>query len=248
MRYVIKTIDAFRDEDIRDLHEILCSSVENYPLDVFMQDFRRKTCAILYIHEDKCVGFSGQTLVKYDATTCIMYTGMTVIRPEFWGNSALYKSYAQVFRSVLAALEGKTLYHVFYALSYQSYGFAPFLYQRFYPCWDVDRHDEKAGAIGLWMAEQVFGGDVNRERGVITPTQGAEFLTRDVTDLLEEKGSRDYIDFFHARNPGFRQGHLMVCAARLGEDNLNPMAKRIYDRHAPDEALVDHLRGVTSTA
>jgi hypothetical protein len=53
-------------------------------------------------------------------------------------------------------------------------------------------------------------------------------LAAEWAQISEREASREDVQFFLSRNPGYAQGEELACLCELGPANLRPLARRIF--------------------
>lgn len=197
--------------------------------DVFFDDLSNKNSAILLHDADGILrGFTSAKLfdlpVKEDRYK-ILFSGDTIIHPDFWGTLELPRIWGKFMLETLAEMKTEKLYWFLISSGYKTYRFLPAYFHNFYP-----RHDQPTPeAMQLILdaaAEELFGSRYDADKGIIkmefpTPLKGG------VSDPTEERLRNPHISFFLRKNPGYVDGDELACLTQLTTENIKPFVKRL---------------------
>jgi len=196
---------------------------------IFQRDLDGKDWVILVRDaEEQIQGFS--TLALYQTTTAgrphsVVYSGDTIIRPEFWGTPELPRTW---IKTVLKASDGmvQPLYWLLISAGYKTYRFLPICFKQFYPCCTCPTPPE-VQAILDQLAIQRFGSDYSAETGVTRFRVGATPLRAGIAEVTAERLKDPHVAFFVERNPGYAQGDELVCLALVHPSNFTAAGRRL---------------------
>lgn len=195
----------------------------------FERDLREKNWVILLRDEGEVLrGFS--TLLIYTTVWAgqplsVVYSGDTIIQPEFWGTPELPRSWIKTVLRLTASLP-QPLYWLLISSGYKTYRFLPVFYKNFYPRYDQPTPPETQ-ALLEHVARERFGTEYDAAQGVVRFTSGATPLREGVADLSAERLSDPHIAFFATQNPGHAQGDELVCLTCIHPDNFTAAGRRM---------------------
>jgi hypothetical protein len=89
-------------------------------------------------------------------------------------------------------------------------------------------HDGDLAALADHLARRHWPGDYQPASGLVefVPSRGQ--LKQDLADPRPDELLRPGVAYFLQRNPGFRQGHELVCVCDVEEANMKPMTLRLF--------------------
>lgn len=196
----------------------------------FARDLANKDWVIILREAETSTlqGFS--TLALYETVAggqrvSVVYSGDTIIRPAFWGTPELPRTW---IKTVLRLSAGMTqpLYWLLISSGYKTYRFLTIFYKDYYPRFESPT-PRATQALLDELAEQRFGEEYCRERGIVRFREGATPLRDGVADVNAERLRDPHIAFFVNRNPGFVHGDELVCLARVHPDNFTAAGRRM---------------------
>jgi glyoxylase-like metal-dependent hydrolase (beta-lactamase superfamily II) len=160
-----------------------------------------------------------------DETIKILFSGDTIIHPDFWGTLELPKIWGRFMLETLEEIGPQPLYWFLISSGFRTYRFLPAYFHEFYP-----RHDKatptKMQEILDSAATRLFGNRYNPAEGIIRlehPTP----LRKGLSASGEERKGNPHIDFFLKSNPGCVEGDELACITQLTLENIKPFVKRL---------------------
>lgn len=215
------------DEALRDrMFALMLTCYEGMDRVRFEEDLAGKDEIILLYNETASLqGFSTQVELEVavgDRTVRGVFSGDTVIAPESWGSGELFRRFAQTYCTRAVAYReqsGEELYWFLISKGQRTYRILPTFYKRFYP----RRQEETPAELQAIMhafGEQYFGLDYDASSGVIRYSQPKDKLLPGVAEPDPTHMKQPDVRFFVERNPGWSEGHDLVCLTSLHPDNL----------------------------
>ncbi|MGW8267665.1 MAG: hypothetical protein ACWGSQ_14970 [Longimicrobiales bacterium] len=197
--------------------------------DAFLRDLGRKQFVIqLLDEEDRLQGFSTITSFRTSfrgRDVGVVYSGDTIIHPEFWGSSVLPKAWLQVVVEMAPALP-RPLYWLLLSSGYKTYRMLPVFFREFHPRFDKDTPEAALGLMGH-LAHLIAGAQFDPRKGIIRFACGATPLRPGVAEPDEQHLRDPHTAYFLKRNPGHRWGDELVCLAEVADGNLSGGGRRI---------------------
>ncbi|HEY3409818.1 MAG TPA: hypothetical protein VGK53_16745 [Propionicimonas sp.] len=189
-------------------------------------------CIVLRSHDSTLAGFSTQRFltVLVDAGRAApllgrtasgtvpvdgVFSGDTVIHPDHWGSPALFQAFARRY----IVDDGPPRWWFVICKGHRTYRIMPTFFNTFWP----NRHGQTpdgATAIMESYAESLYPGDL--VEGVLAYHSPKDRLRPGVAGISERELRVPDIAFFAAANPGWVEGHDLVCLCELTPDNLRP--------------------------
>jgi hypothetical protein len=205
--------------------------------EVFRRDLAAKDEAILVFCGDELVGFTTLRVfgdVWQDRPIRVVYSGDTIVDPAHWGQSELASAWISRVGEIARAAPAVPLYWFLLVKGHRTFKYLPVFSKSFYPHWQFDRSDLKPLADQL--AGRMFPGDYNSATGVVEFAESRGHLKAAIAQPDAGDLHRAATQFFLARNPGYRQGHELVCVCELALENMKPLTARLFQRSARQTA------------
>ena len=156
----------------------------------------------------------------------VVFSGDTGIDPQFWGGQALVRAWAQFMGEVLARDPGRRLYWFLISKGYRTYLYLPLFFHAFYPRAGVATPAfERQLIVRLGTAK--YPGDFDPRTGVIAFAESHGQLVPRLADTPRHRREHPHVRFFLETNPGYADGHELVCVAEISPDNMKGLARRM---------------------
>lgn len=199
---------------------------------VFFHDLDQKNRVILlFAPENQLKGFTSARIFDLGVdgeTVKVLFSGDTIIHPDYWGTLELPRIWGHFMLETLAEIGTTPLYWFLISSGYRTYRFLPAYFHEFFPRFDKATPAEMQQILDA-AAKTLFAERYDNQSGLIKlehPTP----LRQSVADSGEEKRGNPHIDFFLSRNPGCVEGEELACITRLTLDNIKPFVKRLLKR------------------
>ncbi len=195
----------------------------------FFSDLSRKTTVILL--EDSNGALRGFTSVAlYDLNidnqvARILFSGDTIIHPDFWGSLELPRVWGHFMYETLQSCGSIPLYWFLISSGFRTYRFLPAYFSEFFPRFDRPTPAEVQAVLDV-AAVSLFGDTYDQKAGIVrlkSPTP----LRAGVSEPSEERLQNPHIAFFLQKNPGHDAGDELACLTRLQWENFKPFVKRL---------------------
>jgi len=227
----IRDIHALSAHERQSMASLYLSHYDSAGERQFQQDLESKTQALLVYWKSRLVGFT--TLHVYDRkwsghTIRVVYSGDTVMHREHWGQQALAFTWIAHMGELKRAVPEMPLYWFLIVKGHRTFRYLPAFSKSFFPHWSASREDLKPLADQL--AREKFGNDYNPRTGVVDFAMSRGQLKPDIPYPKGGELRHEAVRYFLHRNPNYLMGHELVCVCELREDNLKPLARRIFSR------------------
>jgi len=216
-------------QDVREAMFMLMNEFYHADKATFLSDLEEKSRVILL--KDKAGQIKGFTSARiFDLTVAnetikILFSGDTIIHPDFWGTLELPRIWGRFMLDTLEEIGPQSLYWLLISSGFRTYRFLPAYFHEFYP-----RHDKATPAkmqkILDDAASWLFGERYDSRVGIIRlehPTPLRECLSA----AGEERRGNPHVDFFLKCNPGCVEGDELACITKLSLENIKPFVKRL---------------------
>lgn len=156
----------------------------------------------------------------------VLFSGDTLIDPAAWGEQGLTRSFARLAGALQARSPQTPLYWLLISKGHRTYRYLSVFARRWFPHPDGD--DPQLAELAAQLASERFGDAFDARRGVIAHEQSLGHLKPDLAEVPARIAARADGAFFLQRNPGYRQGHELVCLTELRPDNLRAVVRQAF--------------------
>lgn len=190
--------------------------------DSFARDLADKDeCIMVRTAAGELVGFATQKLLRLqvqDRPVEGLFSGDAVIHPDHWGSPVIFQAFAR--RYIVADRER---WWFLVSKGHRTYRMMTIFFTTFHP--DRSRPTPPwEQAVMDAYARRLFGDDHDAERGVLAYRTPKDRLRPEHIRREQTARHPDAI-FFEQANPGYVDGHDLVCLTRLHPDNLRPQLR-----------------------
>ena len=216
--------------DIESMFRIFSENFNGATRENFERDLGTKNWVIILRDSQtrEIEGFS--TLALYETVfdnqpLSVVYSGDTIIRPEYWGTPELPSMWIKTVLEKSANMV-QPLYWLLISSGYKTYRFLTVFYREFYPRYDAPTPPQLQSLMEH-LATHRFGSDYYCEEGVVRFGDGATPLREGVAEVTDQRLHDPHVVFYLERNPGYVNGDELVCITRIHPDNFTPAGRRM---------------------
>jgi hypothetical protein len=217
------------DEGIKNTMFALMQQFYFVERPAFFNDLANKSSVVLL--EDSTALLRGFTSVALfdlmidNQPLKILFSGDTIIHPDFWGSLELPRVWGKFMYETLQSCGKTPLYWFLISSGYKTYRFLPAYFNEFFPRHDCETPAQMQRIVDA-AATKLFNSSYDAGRGIIRlehPTP----LRAGISDPAKERQANSHIAFFLEKNPGYDAGDELACIARLQLDNFKPYVRRL---------------------
>ena len=219
--------DALRSEMAR----LYLANYDGSDEGLFFADLAKKHEVLLVREGEQLVGFTTMRFFERDwhaQRIRVVYSGDTVVDRAHWGQQALAFDWISRMGALKRERPELPFYWLLLVKGHRTFRYLPLFGKSFYPHWNVDRSDLKPLADEL--ASEMFPDDYNPATGVVEFRQSRGHLKADIAVPSPTELDKEDINFFLQRNPGFRNGHELVCLCEVETHNMKPLTLRLFGK------------------
>ena len=160
-------------------------------------------------------------------TVEIVFSGDTVIHPDYWGQKTLQLHFARFLLQRKLRHPGRPLLWLLLSAGYKTYLLVVNHFPRTLPRHDWQSPPERQSFLRE-LCTRWFGEQYDAERGTVC-FSGAHYRVRDgVSPIDREAAAHPHIAFFARHNPRHVEGEELVCLAEVrGRDVCWTMAESL---------------------
>jgi hypothetical protein len=173
------------------------------------------------------VGFSTQMLmdIEVEGTPVrALFSGDTVIHPDYWGSQELVRAWCRLAGSVKAQSMSHPLYWFLVSKGHRTYLYLPYFFERFYPRYDRVMPPFVKRLIRILGAAK-YPREFNPESGLVEHPADHDRLKSDL-DGTARHLNNPHVRFFTRMNPNYKNGSELLCVAEISPENMRSIAKR----------------------
>jgi len=199
----------------------------------FNRDLADKDEALLVYADTQLVGFT--TFKVYDQKwngqyIRVLYSGDTIVDKEHWGQQALAFAWIGRMGEIKRQHPDVPFYWFLLVKGHRTFRYMPVFGKSFFPHWSENRDDLKP--LADMLASEKFGLNYNISTGVVEFPFSLGHLKPEIADPAPEDMTKESVQFFLKHNPGYKQGHELVCICEMEEHNMKPLTKRLFRKTA----------------
>jgi len=213
--------------DIRSMYDLYSRYYDACDMDSFEKDMKEKDYVILLTNPCGDIqGFSTLMVLDFvyeEQTMRAIYSGDTIIHHQHWGSQVLLKAWSRIAGSIKREKPDVRLFWFLIVKGYRTYRYLPVFTKNFYPSWRYETpvHIER---IMNYLASFKFGNAYDSETGIIRFEESHGHLKGQWADVPERVSGHKDVAYFLHKNPGYVNGHELVCFTELDEANLKSFA------------------------
>lgn len=223
------TVLQLKTEWIELMYSLYARYYDGTSWELFQQDLSNKDYTILLWDEQhKIQGFSTLSVLKFEFAgqpQQAIFSGDTIISHLYWGEQTLPLAWCRLAGKIKASALEQPLYWFLIVKGYRTYRYLPVFTKRFYPTWEYPT-PAKEQAIMDYLAQLRFGKYYDFQSGLVRFPTSQGHLRSQWAEIKDEFRLKPDICYFLERNPGYYQGHELVCLTELSEENMRSHARR----------------------
>jgi hypothetical protein len=224
-----KKVAACSEWDKETFYQLLCHEFIGVSWDDFMRDFREKDAVMILRKEHsegEIVGWSTLmvlTLAVPGRKVRCIFSGDTAVLPEYRNSTGLGVELSRYFMQVYELFPQDNVYYILISKGWRTYKILPFFFKDFSPRYDRPTSaDDKAVMDAFGQKKYPY--HYHSATGVVTFSP--QRVRPESIDAVPAKLD-EHTRFFLRSNPGYLEGHELVCIARISPDNFTDGLKRV---------------------
>ena len=153
------------------------------------------------------------------------FSGDTIIRQEYWGETALPRLWAQHVFGLAEYICQARAYWFLISSGYKTYRFLPVFFKEFFPTYQCPTPPPIKRVLDA-LGQLKFPGEYDAGSGLIRFVKSSP-LRPDVARITDRRLKDPHVAFFAAANPGHGQGDQLACLVELTAANLTAAGRRM---------------------
>jgi hypothetical protein len=224
------SVDA---DAVAEMFELYSQYYDGTSHELFEHDLRDKDrVLILKTEAGTLAGFSTLALLDLElpgGTTRAIFSGDTIIGREYWGTQILAFTWIRLAGQIKAEAPERPLFWFLIVKGHRTYRYLSAFSIDFFPRWNAPT-PPWAKSVMDGLARHRFGDSYDARRGIVSFPQSRGHLNSEWAAVEPDERSREDVAFFLAKNPCYADGDELVCLTELSLQNLQPLARRIFQR------------------
>ncbi|MDE1465591.1 hypothetical protein [Spartinivicinus poritis] len=211
-------IEEINDSHVREMWEIFRRFYDEVNFNKFFSDLKNKQGVIVALdHNEKIRGFSTYKFFNIsfeNATTSVIFTGDTILEPQFWGQSALKVGYTKLVMYQKLKKPSQDLYWFLISKGYKTYLAMTRNFPNCWPKYNVKTPPKIAQLLNE-SAIMLYPSNWRKEKGLLEFKISEGQLKSHVARIeLSDELDPD-IKFFMKKNPNHINGDELCCLAKI---------------------------------
>ena len=157
----------------------------------------------------------------------VLYSGDTVVEHHYWGQQTLSFAWIRLTGAIKAQAPSVPLYWFLIVKGHRTYRYLRAFYRRFYPTHECETPRREKALMDM-LAGQRFGDAYHPAEGLVRFPSSHGHLLPPWSGVPEKDRQKPDVVFFLERNPGYREGHELVCLAEIAQENQKPLVQRLF--------------------
>jgi len=211
------------------MFELMAANYSEMERTIFYRDLGNKQMAGLILDEEEVIqGFTTFAINPKDSgadSYNILFSGDTIISPDYWGSLAMVKGWCTTVGEIIATDRTKAWYWYLMSKGHRTYMYLPLFFHSYFPAPNHTTHDAKLKQIIDRVSTILYPDNWRPEEGVIKFDSEAGALAPELAQGTYTRKDNAHVAFFLECNPGFFRGDELVCMANLHPDNFKRSAR-----------------------
>ncbi len=157
----------------------------------------------------------------------VLFSGDTIIAPQYWGTQVMRDGWCKSVGSIIAADTSKPWYWYLLSKGHRTYMFLPLFFKEYFPSIEAADSEEHLKKIASEVSKRLYGNCWKEDEGVIRFEESHGELKQELIQASYQKKGSKFVQFFLKKNPAFYKGEELVCIAPLNPDNILRSAKEL---------------------
>lgn len=224
-----KKVAACSEFEQETFYRLLCHEFIGVSWDDFTRDFREKDAVMILRKEHSAgeiVGWSTLmvlTLAVPGREVKGIFSGDTAVLPEYRNSTGLGVELSRYFMQVYEQFLRHEVYYILISKGWRTYKILPFFFKDFSPRYDKQTSAGDKAVMDAF-GQKKYPQHYQSASGVVTFSP--QRVRPESIDAVPAKMDA-HTRFFLSSNPGYLEGHELVCIARIAPDNFTNGLKRV---------------------
>jgi hypothetical protein len=231
LHYQLTPTNALSPNIQARMFELMCHNYDFITKDNFVLDLNQKQYVGLLFDTAQIV--QGFTTFAINPKNCgsseynILFSGDTIISPEYWGSLELIRGFCQSVGQFMATDMQKKWYWYLLSKGHRTYMYMPLFFEAYHPSVSPSASDAVLAEIADAVSQRLYPQYWQKEFGTLKFETKIGQLTPELASATFQKAKKQHVAFFLKQNPKFYEGEELVCITQLHPDNMKGIAKEI---------------------
>lgn len=230
LKYTLVPRHSLRPRQVNRMYGLMTESYDSVERERFLDDLAAKQFVGLLLDTTGAVqGFSTFAMNPGGgggSTYNIVFSGDTIISPEYWGTQELVRGWCTTVGSLLAREPRKKLYWLLISKGHRTYMYLPLFFSQYYPALEESRGPTRLRELADRCARTAFGRYWSPQEGILRFPRSRGQLKPELAAGTRSRSRNRHVDFYLSRNPRFDRGDELVCLAEITPDNMRGLARK----------------------
>lgn len=232
-----KKVAACSEYEKETFYQLLCHEFIGASWHDFTRDFREKDAVMILRKEHSAgeiVGWSTLmvlTLAVPGQEVKGIFSGDTAVLPEYRNSTGLGVELSRYFMQVYEQFPRHDVNYILISKGWRTYKILPFFFKEFAPRYDRPTSANDKAVMDAF-GQKKYPQHYQPASGVVTFSP--QRVRPESIDAIPAKMDA-HTRFFLSSNPGYLEGHELVCIARIAPDNFTNGLKRVLRAGGTDE-------------
>ena len=224
-----KKVAACSEYEKETFYQLLCQGFLGVSWNDFTRDFQEKD-AVMILRKEHCEG----EIVGWSTLMVLplavpgkevkgIFSGDTVVLPEYRNSTGLGVELSRYFMQVYEQFPLHNVYYILISKGWRTYKILPFFFKEFSPRYDRSTSAEDKAVMDAF-GQKKYPYHYQSASGVVTFSP--QRVRPESIDAMPAKMDA-HTRFFLNSNPGYLEGHELVCIARIAPDNFTNGLRRL---------------------
>jgi hypothetical protein len=220
------------------LYRLFASYYDNVTLTRFEADLFEKDFVVVLrdAENGEPRGFSTQQVLRMQVDgqpVRALFSGDTIIDPEYWGEQELVRGWCRVVGQLLADEDKSPLYWLLISKGFRTYLYLPVFYHEFWPRYDQATPPQMQCVMDAF-ANRKWPEYYQASSSLLQFPRSLGHLKSEIADVPSARAGDPHVQFFLERNPTYREGTELVCLAPISLENTKSIGRRLIQQAVRD--------------
>jgi len=224
-----RKVAACSEQEKETFYRLLCHEFIGVSWDDFMRDFQEKDAVMILRKEHSAgeiVGWSTLMVLTLEVAgkeVKGVFSGDTAVLPEYRNSTGLGVELSRYFMHAYQQFPQRNVYYILISKGWRTYKILPFFFKEYSPRYDTPTSAGDKAVMDAFGRKK-YPHHYQSATGVVTFSP--QRVRPKSIDAVPAKMDA-HTQFFLRSNPGYLDGHELVCIARIAPDNFTNGLKRV---------------------
>ena len=246
-----ENISSIDESTTLSMYQLFETYYENTSFEKFVNDFREKD-RVIVLRDKKTREIKGFSTLKElevqvaDKTVMGLFSGDTIIDPEYWGQTALTMEFFK--NIILFKLRNlfKPVYWFLISKGHKTYLLLAHNFKNYFPRYDLETPSFEKKVMKTF-AVNMFDELYNEEKNILCCAHKFDRLKNHIAPIDQRALTNPHIEFFVKNNPKWAKGDELCCIGRVDMGLAKRYLMRTFKKITLGKIIYGKERFSTST-